>query len=99
MGFFDQFKSPTGADETLSAKQPADMTLEELVSEEKRMKSQRTMTAAFIGLLLGIAFWSATHGGFILPGILLFFAGLIGYRSSQRLKGIQAEISRNSTGV
>ncbi len=70
------------------------MTLGELVSEEKKMKSQKTTTAVFIGVVIGIAVYSATHKGFVLPVILLIFSFLIGYRNSQNLKGIQAEISR-----
>ncbi len=70
------------------------MTLEELVSEEKKMKSQKTTTGVFIGVLLGIAVYAATHKGFILPVILLIFSFLIGSRASQNLKSIQAEISR-----
>lgn len=78
----------------LSSKDYAAMTLEELVSEEKKMKSQKTTTGVFIGVLLGIAVYAATHKGFILPVILLIFSFLIGSRASQNLKSIQAEISR-----
>jgi len=78
----------------LSNKDYASMTLEELVSEEKKMKSQKNTTAVFIGVLLGIAVYAAIHKGFILPVILLIFSFLIGSRTSQNLKSIQAEISR-----
>lgn len=37
------------------------MTLDELVSEEKKMNSQKIPFALFIGILVGIAVWSATH--------------------------------------
>ena len=77
-----------------SNKDYSKMTLEELVSEQKIMKSRKTMTAVLIGVIVGIAVWSATHKGFILPVILLFVAFLIGYRNSQDLERIQAEISR-----
>ncbi len=73
------------------------MTLEELVSEEKKINSGKTTTAVFIGVLIGIAVYSATHKGFALPVILLIFSFLIGYRNSQNLKSIQAEISRRDT--
>ena len=74
------------------------MTLEELVLEEKKMKSQKITIALFVGLLVGIAIWSATHkGGFILTIGLLIFAALVGSRYSQNLKGIQLEISRRDT--
>lgn len=77
----------------LNNKDYSKMTLEELLSEEKKIKSQKIPTALFIGLLIGIAVYSATHKGFVLPIILIIFAFLIGSRNSQRMKGIQAEIS------
>lgn len=77
-----------------SSKDYAKMTLDELMSEEKKMKSQKIVTALFIGFLIGIAVYSATHKGFVLPVILLAFSFLIGSRYSKSLKGIQAEISR-----
>lgn len=73
------------------------MTLDELVSEEKKMKSQKTTTAVFIGVVIGIAVYAASHKSFVLPVSLLIFAFLIGYRNSQNLKSIQAEISRRDT--
>lgn len=83
----------------LSNKDYTKMTLEELVSEEKKLKSHKTVTAVLIGVLIGIAVWSATHKGGILTFLLLFFAMLIGYRAAQKLKSIQAEISsRNTVG-
>ena len=81
----------------LNNKDYSKMTLEELMSEEKKKESQKIPTAVFIGLLIGIAVYSATHKGFVLPIILLFFAFLIGFRNSQTMKGIQAEISRRNT--
>ncbi len=74
------------------------MTLEELVSDEKKMQSQKIPFAVFIGLIVGFAVWSATHnGGFFLTVVLLIFAALIGSRYSKNLKSIQAEISRRDT--
>ncbi len=81
----------------LSNKNYSKMTLAELVSEEKKMKSQKITTAVFIGLLVGIAVYAATHKSFILPVILLIFSFLIGSRYSQNLKSIQAEIRRRDT--
>lgn len=81
-----------------SRKDYSKMTLEELVSEEKKMNSQKIPSAVFIGFLVGIAVWSATHkGGFYLTIGLLIFALIIGSRYSRTLKGIQAEISRRNT--
>ncbi|WP_310587582.1 hypothetical protein [Larkinella knui] len=70
------------------------MTLDELVSEEKKLKSQKTILAVFIGFIVGIAIYSATNKGFLLPVILLIFSFLIGSSYSKNLKGIQAEINR-----
>jgi hypothetical protein len=71
------------------------MTLDELVSEEKKMNSQKIPFALFIGILVGIAVWSATHkGGFVMTVILLIGAVLSGTVYSKNLKSVQAEISR-----
>lgn len=59
--------------------------------------SQRITTALIIGVLIGIAVWSATHGGFILPVVLLIVAFLIGYRNSQKTRDIGADMRRNDT--
>ncbi|GAB3276754.1 hypothetical protein GCM10027347_50450 [Larkinella harenae] len=80
-----------------SSKDYSKMPLDELVSEEKKIKSQKTTTAVFIGMLVGIAVYAATQKSFILPVILLIFSFLIGYRNSQDLKNIQAEINRRDT--
>jgi hypothetical protein len=81
-----------------SSKDYSQMKLDELVSKEKKLKSQKTITAVFIGVVIGIAVWAATHkGGFYLTVILLIFPLLIGSRYLKNLKGIQAEISRRDT--
>lgn len=73
------------------------MTLDQLVSEEKRMNSQKIPFALFIGILVGIAVWSATHnGGFVVTVILLIGAGLSSSVYSKNLKRIQTEISRRN---
>lgn len=76
----------------------AKMTLDELVSEEKKMNSRKIPFALFIGILVGIAVWSATHnGGFVLTIILLISAIFSGSVYSKNLKSVQAEISRRNT--
>ncbi|QIP17067.1 hypothetical protein G8759_32740 [Spirosoma aureum] len=80
-----------------SSKDYSKMTLEELVSEEKKLKSQKITTAVIIGIIVGIAVYSATHKGFVLPIILLIFSLIIGSRYSKNLKSIQTEISRRDT--
>ncbi len=82
----------------LSSTDYSQMKLDELVAKEKKMKSQKTIIAVFIGFVVGIAVWAATHkGGFLLTIVLLIFPLLLGSRYSKNLKGIQAEISRRGT--
>jgi hypothetical protein len=51
----------------LSNKDYFQMKLNELVLEEKKLKSQKTIIAVLMGLVIGIAVWAATHkGGFYL---------------------------------
>ncbi|MBC7571796.1 MAG: hypothetical protein H7319_19010 [Spirosoma sp.] len=78
-----------------STKDYSKMTLDELVSEEKKVKSQKTLIALIMGLVVGIAVWSATHkwGAFFTFGLLIL-PFLIGSRYSKNLKDIQAEINR-----
>ena len=76
----------------------AQMTLDELVLEEKKMNSRKIPLALLIGLLVGFAIWSATHkGGFVVTVILLVSAGLSGSVYSKNLSSVQAEISRRDT--
>jgi hypothetical protein len=80
-----------------SNKDYSNMTLEELVSEEKKMKSGTTPTAFVIGMLVGVAVWSATGGKFLLTIGLLGAALYIGHQNSQTKKAIQAEITRRKS--
>lgn len=81
-----------------SSRDYSKMTLDELVLKEKKLKSQQIPTAVFIGFVVGVAVWSATHkGGFVLTIGLLIFALLISSRYSKNRKGIQAEISRRDS--
>ena len=80
----------------LSINDYSKMTLEELVSEEKKVKSQKNTTAFLIGIVVAIAIYSATHGGLFLPIILLILAFQIGSTHSQNLKNVEAEISRRA---
>ncbi|WP_461111480.1 hypothetical protein [Spirosoma jeollabukense] len=82
----------------LSSKDYSKMTLDELVAEQKKMKSQKILTALLIGALVGIAVWSATHKGSTLLTFGLLIVGLlIGSRYSKNLKNVQTEISRRDT--
>ncbi len=84
----------------LASKDYSQMTTEELASEEKRMKSQKIITAVCIGFLVGIAIYAAAiKKSFFLTIALLFFAALIGSRSAQNLKNLQEEISRRNPSL
>ncbi|AXE17302.1 hypothetical protein DR864_05935 [Runella rosea] len=80
-----------------SNKDYSNMTLEDLVSEEKKMKSGAIPTAFGIGMLVGVAVWSATGGKFLLTIGLLGVALFIGYQNSQTKKAIQSEIIRRKS--
>ncbi|HAK80210.1 MAG TPA: hypothetical protein DCR35_10960 [Runella sp.] len=82
----------------LGTKDYTHLTLEELRAEEKKLKSQRIPMAIFVGFLVGIAIYSATHNGAFLPVILMVAAFIIGRNAANKLKNLQAEIQRrNST--
>lgn len=74
------------------------LTLEELFSEEKRIKKNEIYSALAIGFLLGIMVYGFVKNGFgmIYTLIPLIFTGLV-YKNSQKskqtLKEIQAEIT------
>ena len=70
----------------------SNMTREELASKEKSMNAQKIPTALLIGVVMGIAVWSATHHGGVLTYGLLGLAGVVGYRASRARKRLQAEI-------
>lgn len=77
-----------------SSKDYTSMTKEELLLEEKKMKSQKTITAAFIGFLVGIAVFAATRKGLLLTIVLLGSAFMIGRNHTRNQKNLQEEISR-----
>ena len=52
------------------------LTLEELLIEQKKRKSNYTIGAFLVGMMIGVAVWSAVKNGF---GILLFIPLLFGY--------------------
>lgn len=74
------------------------MTQEELVSEEQKIKSQKIMTAVFMGFLVGIAVFAATTKGFLLTIVLLGAVFMIGRNHNRNQKNLQEEISRRAGG-
>jgi uncharacterized membrane protein YbjE (DUF340 family) len=83
----------------LGKKDYSKLTVEELMSEEKKTKSLQIPTALLIGFLIGVAVWSATHKwGFLITIMLMGIAFLIGKWSSQTIKDIKNEINRRNLG-
>jgi hypothetical protein len=78
----------------LSNKDYANMTLEDLKSEQGKMKSGKNLTAGYIGVLIGIAVYAAAHKGFLLTIMLLIAALYIARNNTQKTKAIEAEINR-----
>ncbi len=78
-------------------KEYSEMTHDELLSAEKKLKAQKTLTAALIGLFVGVAFWSAIDRGFILTVGLLASAFVIGNGYNKKQKSLQAEINSRNT--
>ncbi len=79
-------------------KDHSNLTPDELVTEEKKLTGQKIPTALFIGFLVGIACWWASHkGGFLFTCGLLGVALYLGSRQSKKMKSIRAEIGRRDT--
>ena len=78
------------------------MTLEELLAEEKKVKSNETLSMVFVGVLIGVLLYALVKNGFgiVSMGIPLFLIYVI-HKNSQtqkhNLQLIQTEIaSKNS---
>ena len=82
-----------------SEKNYTEMTLEELVSEEQKLKSQKTFTAGFVGFFVGVGVFAAVTKGSIVPLFMWIFAFLIGKNYSDKVKNIRAEIEKRETGA
>ncbi|MBL7825445.1 MAG: hypothetical protein JNJ57_02365 [Saprospiraceae bacterium] len=83
----------------LTNKDYSKMTLDELVSKEAKMKSLKTTTYVFVGVLFGIAIFAATRGKFILTVALLGAAMVFGGRYTKELQDLRAEIDRREGGA
>ncbi|SOD95848.1 hypothetical protein [Spirosoma fluviale] len=86
------------------SKDYSQFTLDELLVEEKKVKSQQIPFALLIGFVVGVAFMvgaafvSAKHKwGFIVVIGLFALAMFISSKYSKNLKSIQEEISRKKT--
>jgi hypothetical protein len=92
-----QFSKQKNVTTMASEKEYTEMTLEELVSEEQKLKSQKTFTAAFVGFFIGVGVFAAVSKGSITPLFIWLFAYLIGKNYADKVKKVRAEIeSRGS---
>ena len=78
------------------------LTLEELLTEEKKMKRNETTSAVLIGVLIGIVLYGVAKGatGYIyilIPLVLLLGIIKNSQKQKDRLKQIQAEIDARNT--
>ncbi len=76
-------------------------TLEELKAEEKKLKNMRTMSALFIGVMIGIMIFSLATRGFkflaiLLPVLLIAYNARNMKAQQETLNAIRAEISKRN---
>lgn len=81
-----------------SEKEYTEMTLEELVSEEQKLKSNKTFTAGFVGFFIGVGVFAAVSKGSMTPLFMWIFAFLIGKNYSDKVKKVRAEIEKRGAG-
>ncbi|MCI5082991.1 MAG: hypothetical protein MRY78_14930 [Saprospiraceae bacterium] len=78
----------------LSGKDYENMPLEQLVAEEKKLKSRKITASVFIGFMFGVAIYGAVHGLFLIPVLLMILAFKIGHSDAQYRKNIREELER-----
>jgi hypothetical protein len=77
------------------------LTLEELKSEEKKIKNSEVLSAGLIGFLIGVMFFGVAKGGFgFLYTVIPIGLGYMVYKNSQKqklkLSQIKQEIAKKS---
>lgn len=68
------------------------MTNEELLEEEKKQKKNKTYTTFAIGMMIGVAFWSIFHKGFVLPVIIFVVIVYFAKRTNDNYKAVKNEV-------
>lgn len=86
----------------LDNKDYANLTLEELLVEEKKIKKQQMFAAVITGIAIGIITYSIVKNGFrLIPIAIPLIFIVINYRNSQKvqqkLTQIRAEINGKNT--
>jgi len=75
------------------SKEYSNLTLEELLTEAKKNKQKGTLSAFFIGLLVGIIIYAVAKNGIaFVPLFIPLFLIYVTYKGSQTIKEIQRQI-------
>ena len=80
-----------------SNKDYSNLSLDELMAEEKKLRSQTIGAAFFIGMMLGVIFYAVMNHKYLIAIIVLVVTTLVGYKNTKDRKGIQAEINGRKT--
>ena len=76
----------------MDTKNLSELSDEELLEEGKKRKRNNTATKFMIGIVIGIAIWSATHkGSFIFIILLMFFVYILS-KGSKDYEAVKKEI-------
>lgn len=78
------------------------LTLEELLTEEKKVKKKETVSAIVIGFLIGIIVYGVVRNGFgiiytVIPLILIVLVYRNSKNDKEQLKQIRAEINNKKS--
>ncbi len=81
----------------------AELTTEELVKEKKAYKKREIITAAIIGLAIGIFIYGVVNKGrlfmgAIIPLVMIYFIVKNSKKNKQHIEKINAEIEKRSKG-
>jgi hypothetical protein len=82
----------------MESKKTTDLTEQELIEKEQKLKKSAPFHAFMIGLLGGVAVWSFVKNGFAFPSLLpLILIAVLEKRRRDEIKTVQQEIeSRKS---
>ncbi len=80
----------------MKQKELTDLTEEELLQEQKKIKSNNTVNGFLIGIMIGIAVYSTVKNGLGFFTFFPLFLGFIAFSNRKKNKAIENELnSRN----
>ena len=77
----------------MEKKSITELTDQELEEELNKRKKNRILLACLMGLLVGVAIWSATHKGGFWTFIILAFVFFVGRKNSGNVEEVTNEIN------